>query len=76
MTRYDGPPASDGKGGPHPLAGVPQEALDAATEALNEGIVKDDTYYAYLDNTPDYIESVAHSVLLSALVAMRGRQGA
>lgn len=33
-TRYDHPEASDGRGGPHPLAGVPQSVLDAATAAL------------------------------------------
>ena len=36
MTRYDEPPASDGKGGPHPLAGVPQHILDAARNFMDD----------------------------------------
>lgn len=60
------PPASDGRGGPHPLLGVPQEALDAATQALQVGL----TWESHgLDD--DLIESLAHSVLMAGLKAMR-----
>src|SRR5689334_22083641 len=41
-TRYDTWPSSDGMGGPHPLAGVPQSALDAVVRAL------DDACYAHV----------------------------
>ena len=64
-TRYDHPDASDGHGGPHPLAGVPQSALDAATDSLTVAL-------NYLDaDDPDAVRSVAEAVLMSGLVALR-----
>lgn len=63
MTRYDAPPASDGAGGPHPLANVPQAALDAAVAALATGLVELDDDHM--------IEPVAHAVLASALPIIR-----
>lgn len=62
-TRYDVPPASDGRGGPHPLAGVPQKALDAATAELRRSDA-----YAGIDS--DDFEPVAHAVLMAGLNAM------
>lgn len=80
VTRYDGPEASDGRGGPHPLAGVPQEALDAAMKALTEATMV--IQYAHNESIPDEtdpmivldsddIESVAHAVLASGLAAIK-----
>ena len=65
MTRYDEPGASDGRGGPHPLRGVPQEALDAAAETLAEAL--------RTGVDMDQVESVAHAVLASGLVHMDWR---
>lgn len=68
MTRYDEPPASDGHGGPHPLAGVPQAALDAAATALTEALTSDSaSSYCLLD--PAEVPAVAEAVLASALAA-------
>lgn len=63
-TVYDLPPSSDGRGGPHPLAGIPQEALDAATEELKNS-ANLHGFEDYLDS--DDIESIAHSILLVAV---------
>jgi hypothetical protein len=78
MTRYDEPEASNGKGGPHGLAGVPQSALDAATKAL-EGATYDLTYKPSSSSSETdtvraldtEVESVAHAVLLAALEAIK-----
>jgi hypothetical protein len=67
MTYYDEPPASDGKGGPHPLAHVPQEALDAATNELKSSLA----LHGVESMDEDEIESAAHSVLLVALVIIK-----
>lgn len=73
MTCYDEPPASDGRGGPHPLAGVPQSALDAATNELKSSLALHG-----LDNTDevdtldeDDIESMAHGILLAAFLVIK-----
>lgn len=74
MTGYDEPPASDGHGGPHPLAGVPQAALDAATEALLAATTEvrrspddDAERVCYAED----VEPIAHAVLLAALEAIK-----
>ncbi len=67
MTIYDVAPASDGRGGPHPLAGVPQAALDAAVKALAEAENFDrrgDVLIAEGD-----VEPVAHAILAAALAS-------
>lgn len=65
MTIYDEPPASDGKGGLHPLAGVPQEALDAAFEELRNALPLYDQDEGKYE--PDDVEAIAHAVLSAAL---------
>lgn len=70
MTRYDEAPASDGRGGPHPLAGVPQRALDAAVTALRDAnVATRDPHYLVIDSTD--VEAAAHAVLAAALEAQR-----
>lgn len=73
QTRYDESAASDGHGGPHPLAGVPQEALDAVTKALTEATtlmdIGDYGEVRVLDS--DDVEAVAHAILATGLAAMR-----
>jgi len=66
MTIYDDPPASDGKGGSHPLAGIPQEVLDAAVEALTNA--RD---FGGIDVDDDDLQPIAHSVLISVVKAMQ-----
>ena len=63
MTQYDGPGATDGHGGPHRLAGIPQDVLDAATSELAACL---DFYGIAADE--DTTEEIAHSILLSAVV--------
>ena len=70
-TRYDEPVASDGRGGPHPLAGIPQDVLDAATGELRAAGPVD---RGCLVIEADDIEPVAHAVLLAALVALRSHE--
>lgn len=53
----------------HPLAGVPQEILDAATKALEEAVCH--TYDGFLALDTDDVEAVAHSVLAAVLEAMK-----
>lgn len=66
MTRYDAPSASDGHGGLHPLAGVPQAALDAAEQALWDAGPRDNVYI-HIDR--DEVGLVAHAVLIAAIQA-------
>lgn len=66
-TQYETPTASDGEGGPHPLAGVPQEVLDAAYKELDEAY----SYGMFAKPDDDDIESVAHAVLLAAIQAAK-----
>lgn len=80
MTIYDEPSATDGHGGPHPLAGVPQEALDAARKALEEACseyeLPNGSIHAEpitLDVLDADFDEIAHSVLMSGLVAMRAK---
>ena len=68
MTRYDEPSASDGKGGPHPLAGVPQEALDACVEELKSVGYTNASHQLVLAIDDDEIEAVAHAILLAGLI--------
>jgi hypothetical protein len=63
MTRYDEPEASDGHGGPHPLAGVPQSALDAATDAFMAA----DVWVV----DPDHARPIAEAVLMAGLIEIR-----
>ena len=74
MTYYDQPPASDGHGGPHPLAGVPQEALDAAEDALLAALVPapHNTRVSEIDD--EDVRPVAHAVLMAGLEAIRASQ--
>lgn len=64
-TQYETP--SDGLDGPHPLAGVPQEVLDAAYKELHEAY----SYGMFAKPDDDAIESVAHAVLLAAIQASK-----
>lgn len=59
MTIYDGVVTRDGT--LHPLAGVPQEALDAATKELAS---------AGFDESEVDCDVAAHAVLAAALIAM------
>jgi hypothetical protein len=71
MTRYDDAEMHPSTGmTKHPLAGVPQEALDAATAALRE--VMD--YEQVLRSDSDLIEPIAHSVLQAGLTALENRR--
>jgi hypothetical protein len=69
VTRYDRDDASDGQGGRHPLAGVPQEVLDAAVTMLTLGLepAGSEEGPEMLVVDADDVEPVAHSVLLLAL---------
>lgn len=69
-THYDAPDASDGHGGPHPLAGVPDEALQAAQRALRDGLTFDSRTGFYVME-PDDVEPVADAIVAAALVALR-----
>lgn len=72
MTRYDEPLASDGRGGPHPLAGVPQVALDAATKTLEDAVSDFQGIVWALDCRPDGdVRPVAEAVLAAGLAAIR-----
>lgn len=75
MTRYDRDDASDGQGGRHPLAGVPQEVLDASVLALTFAGEQRGNAVAGFESSMVYeaddLEPVAHSVLLSALDAWK-----
>lgn len=78
MTRYDGVIVHpDAGGGLHPLAGVPQEALDAAVGAFEAALTDRRTtntfnpLYDYEFGIDlDEIEPAAHAVLLAAIVAV------
>ena len=65
-TRYDEPTASDGYGGPHPLAGIPQEVLDAARRVLNEAKELGD-----LDEGRQDTDPIADSVVMALLPWLR-----
>lgn len=68
MTRYDTPSASDGRGGSHPLAGVPQSALDAAEAALWDAGPRDNVYL-HIDQSE--VREVAHAILIAASEQVR-----
>lgn len=82
-TRYDDPDkASDGRGGPHTLAGVPQEALDAALAALKGMVttlkVGDDILSVLdvqQDGTDDDLRAIAEAILAEALEASKAATG-
>ena len=69
-TEYDHPPASDGFGGPHPLAGVPAGALRAARRTLREADHPraKDPHCLHVDRTQ--IDPVADAVLSAGLQEM------
>lgn len=58
----------------HPLRDVPQEALDAATEALVEASETTEIWgeqHYVVDVELDDIDTVAHAVLAAALTKMK-----
>lgn len=58
--RYSGPDATDGAGGPHPLADVPQVILDAARGALREAAELGDV-------DPSMADPIADAVVIDLL---------
>lgn len=64
MTIYDDIVLRSGE--PHPLAGVPQEVLDAAKDAFTSIAVEE-----ALPLDHDEAEAIAHAVLMAGVVAYR-----
>lgn len=74
MTVYDDYPSSDGYGGPHPLAGVPQAILDAVTLELENCFWDFGVEPGGRQMDRESLESIAHSILQTAIVTAEGLQ--